>query len=60
MPIPLPIILFLIFAIIIPLALIVIGLICWPRLPGWLKALVIILAVLVLAASFLAPSVLTS
>lgn len=55
MPIPLSVILFLIFAIILPLALIVIGLVFWPHLPKWLKALVILLAVFVLAASFLAP-----
>lgn len=59
MPIPLSVTLFLIFAIILPLALIVIGLVFWPRLPGWLKALVILLAVFVLAASFLAPGLLT-
>ncbi len=58
MPIPLPIILFLIFVIILPLAAIVIGLVLWPQLPGWLKGCVILLAVLVLAASFFAPGLL--
>ncbi len=55
---PLSIILFLICAIILPLAAIVIGLIFWPQLPGWLRACVILLAVLVLAASFFAPGLL--
>lgn len=54
-PIPLPITLFLICAIILPLAGIVIGLILWPRLKRWHKAGVILLAFLVLVFSFLAP-----
>lgn len=52
---PLYIILFLIFCIILPLLAMVIGLTNWPNLGSRQRVGVILLAVLVLVASFAAP-----
>lgn len=59
MPIPIHVILFLIILIILPLAIITIELIRWPRLHKWEKALIILLAVTTLLVSFFAPEILT-
>lgn len=57
-PLPLPIILFLIFAVVIPLLILALGLTQWEHLPGWARAALVVLALLIVAVAFVAPGLL--
>lgn len=57
-PLPLPIILFLVFAVVVPLLILTLGLTQWEHLPGWARAALVVLAVLIVAVAFVAPGLL--